>query len=183
MRKHLPLVLTICLLFSMISCQKSGLSPKESEAYFPLQVGNYWKVNDTDYLEITGTKVIGGAKYFEITSHTPGGTGTIHLRLDDDLNLIQAYTNTNYTRIIANLGFKEGKKLKDDIEEGTVIARDSEKLVYRYKCMLCSQSNAIYEVAFYKNRGILSRNLLFSGYLSGNPAFTEIRIDGKVYHP
>jgi len=169
------------LLNMFFCCTRSSVAPKDSTEYLPLQVGNYWKVSNTDYLEITGTKVLSGREYFEITSQNQWGTRQLYVRVDEKLNVIQAYSNTTHTRTIANLGLPKGGQVKDDFEEPTVIDRTSDKIVFRYQCMPCSQANATYEVAFHKGKGLLSRNLLFGGTVSGNPAFKEIRINGIVY--
>jgi hypothetical protein len=179
MKKIFIPFLCFCILFAFYACESSSVTP--SAEYFPLQVGNYWKVSDTDYIEVTGIKDIGGQEYFEFTSKDPFGTSQMYLRVDKDLNLIQTYANSRHSRILANLRLKKGQKMEDQLEKGTVIERNNQKIVFRYLCMPCSQANATFDVIFAKDKGLLSRNLFFAGLTSGNPTFKEIRINGKVY--
>lgn len=168
-----------CISFAFYACESSSVTP--GTEYFPLLVGNYWKVSDTDYIEVTGTQSIGGIEFFEVTSKSPSGTARWYMRIDENQNLIQTSSDKSYVHVIANLALKEGQKIEGDLEEGTVIERTSQKLVFRYKCLPCSQSNATFDVDFRKDKGLLSRNLFFAGLTSGNPTFKEIRINGKVY--
>ncbi|MDJ1483295.1 hypothetical protein QNI16_22545 [Cytophagaceae bacterium YF14B1] len=176
------------LLFSILSiivlsCKNTEPDPIASADFFPLQVGNYWKVDDNDYLEITNTKVIDGHTYYQIYTKSPlGGEGNLYIRIDKNLNLIQAYENApGYSKTIANFRMKKGKKVADTPEEPTVIERDNNKITFRYLCVICGRPNAMFDISFHKGKGILSRNSLFRGYFENNPPFTEIRINGQVY--
>lgn len=42
--------------------------PPPNESFLPLAIGNYWRVNADDYMEVTGKTNLNGNEYFVLSS-------------------------------------------------------------------------------------------------------------------
>ena len=97
------------------SCKKSNgektkLLTSPSESFFPLQIGNYWRINDQNYSEVKDTLTIKGELYYQVSSLTGGDAfGENYYRINQDQELISTsprYPDYRYThaKFNANLG-------------------------------------------------------------------------------
>lgn len=65
------------------ACHKDEIEDKElvlSDEYLPLQVGNYWQMENQGKQEITGTKEINNKMYYQLE----GSSDTLYYRIDND---------------------------------------------------------------------------------------------------
>lgn len=112
MKRIMILCASACIV--LFSCQKSqstisskepdtvnGVSEFVGDSYLPMQVGNYWRNNDENYTEITGTKTIDGELCYEFSSRIGGDAfGKNYYRIDENNKLIEKfpqYSNATYT--------------------------------------------------------------------------------------
>ncbi|NVO20381.1 MAG: hypothetical protein HXX13_11810 [Bacteroidetes bacterium] len=87
-RKLINFILLQALFVGMLaisSCKKDKASPELGTDYFPLQVGNSWKLQYSSLRQITGTIHLGGYEYYSMvsgndTSYLREGLSTIWIR-------------------------------------------------------------------------------------------------------
>jgi len=178
-------ILILCSLLA-VACNKNDSVPPPGSDYLPLEIGNYWKVDDDDYVEVTGTEVINGQTFFVSRSRNKDGynpglqDGNLYFRIDDGKNLIQGYKNQTFTKNIADFTLAKGRKV-NALENPTVTEKTAGYITFRYDCMICSQSNTYYYATFIRGKGFAERNFMLAGSLSLVKKFTEVKIGGKIY--
>lgn len=96
--KTQSLIILTAVLFSFIGCDSdSEGDPKLadniqyfSDSFLPMEIGNYWKINEDNYIEIVDTIRIKGDLFYKFYSLTGGdASGTKYLRIDNENNLIE----------------------------------------------------------------------------------------------
>lgn len=153
--------------------------------YLPLAVGNYWKVDDNDYLEVTGKAQLADGEYFVLTSYQKASTDpaqlqqTIYLRIDAQQNLIRGALNDGRPWIVANFGLKVGEGLST-LDRIKVIAKNNDRITFEHDCPVCSFWPSKFEVVYLNGRGFTSRNYFLSGFGLAKP-FKAARINGVVF--
>jgi hypothetical protein len=113
MKTQITLFLTIFIL-CLTSCEKDD--DQESNyaigLYLPMKLGNYWKINNSNYKEIIDTVRINGDLFYKFYELTGGDAFTNrYLRIDENGNLIEKYPKypeTTYTH--AKFNSKVGEK-------------------------------------------------------------------------
>lgn len=184
MKINLLLVMTLSLV--CFACQSAKDCCSFPSNYLPLQVGNYWKVNDEDYVEIVGKVQLNDGEYFELYSFIKDvpdrsfQTRSIYLRIDDKQNLIQGYKNNNFTNIIVNFNMREGDEL-DNVDKVTVLEKNSEKMRFRHNCLVCSFTPSFHESTFLNGHGFAERNFFLASNFGLIRPFKEVKINGVVY--
>jgi hypothetical protein len=154
--------------------------------YLPLAVGNYWKVDDNDYLEVTGKARLDDGEYFVLSSYIRDAPDpalvrqTIYLRLDDQQRLIQGFSTSNWTRIWANFALQPGQEVTA-FDRITALVKTADRMKFRYECLICSSLPNQHEATFLNGRGFAERNFFLAGNLGLVKPFREARINGVVY--
>ena len=185
--KNILLSTSLFLLFVTAACRRDEPSVvAEADDFMPLQVGNYWKVSDTDYLEVTGDTTLNGQRFCVIqTTQDRGGTlfsGQLFFRVDSNRQLIEGYANSTTTPVIADFALWQGDTVRNEtFEAPTLVEKTTDRITFRYPCGLCSAFGTTYQLSFQRGRGWTTRQYFIGGYISNNPTFTEIRINGTVY--
>lgn len=91
MKTQISLILFI-LLISPIGCTKDedgDTNDFNSDSFYPMSIGNYWKMNDENFTKIVDTLRIQGNLFYKFYSLIGGDmTGTEYFRIDDENNLI-----------------------------------------------------------------------------------------------
>ncbi len=164
----------------------SSVPPVSGSEYLPLETGNYWKVYDGNYVEVTGTEQLNGQTFFVLRSHNKTAVEPslreydLYFRIDRQENLIQGFKNSTYSKVVANFNLEKGQKA-DDMENPTVTEKTADKITFRYDCMVCSAYPSYYYATFLKGRGFEERNFMLAKNFGLVQKFTEIKISGKVY--
>jgi hypothetical protein len=181
--------LTLCIIAISISgCQKNtigldndlvkdGKPITASTSFYPMQIGNYWKINDQNYTEIVDTASIGGKVYYEFYSHIGGDAISIqYLRIDENQNLIESYpTNTTYNYTLAEFNAKVNDTFHTLSSGGvndfmvTVLYKSATKMTFRLNNTLPNGNSTPIVHTYYKGIG-------------PDDKYTTIKIDGKVYN-
>ncbi len=179
------------LLFSILILIFFGCKPEMDccvmppANYLPLQVGNYWKVDNDDYIEITGKAQLADGEYFVLSSFIKNvpdpafATQLLYMRIDEKQNLVQGFKGNNFTRIVANFALKEGEKLAvyDNL---TVLEKNNTRMKFRHDCLVCSFYPSYYESTFLNGRGFADRSFFLAGNFGLIKPFKEVRINGVV---
>ena len=176
---------TLCLLAA--GCNDSGsVPPLSGSDYLPLEIGNYWKVDDDNYVEVTGTEQLNGQTFFVLRSRNGSAADPgfreydLYFRVDEQANLIQGFKNSTYSKVVANFNLEKGQKA-DDMENPTVTVKTADLITFRYDCMVCSAYPSYYYATFLKGRGFAERNFMLARNFGLVQKFTEIKIGGNVY--
>lgn len=88
------LILALCCTLFLMGCSKNGSDVDEtidpSNSFLPMQIGNYWRVDEGNIISITDTLRIDGDLFYKFESLWGYDVvGTEYLRLDKDNNLIE----------------------------------------------------------------------------------------------
>ena len=177
---------TLCLLAA--GCDDSGsVPPLSGSDYLPLEIGNYWKVDDDNYVEVTGTEQLNGQTFFVLRSRNKTAVEPslreydLYFRIDGQENLIQGFKISTHSRIVANFALKKGQKA-DAPANPTVTDKDADRITFRYDNLLVSSSPPNYMYAtFLKGKGFEAKNFMLTRYSALVDKFTEIKIGGNVY--
>ncbi len=175
----------LCLLAAGCN-DSSSVPPVSGSDYLPLEIGNYWKVDDGNYVEVTGTEQLNGQTFFVLRSRNKTAVEPsfreydLYFRIDGRANLVQGFKNSNYSRVAANFNLESGQKA-EGIENPTVTAKTADQITFRYDCMVCSAYPSYYYATFMKDRGFAERNFMLAKNFGLVQKFTEIKIGGKVY--
>ena len=105
------------LAFGFMACDNDADPNPESklryssESFLPMEIGNYWKINKDNYIEITDTLRIDGDLFYKFYSLTGGdAVGRQYLRIDSENNLIEKspmYPSWEYVHAKFNLTMGE----------------------------------------------------------------------------
>lgn len=81
-------------------------------SYMPMEVGNYWRMNDENFTRITATTEINGKLFYEFSYRVGGDVfGKSYYRIDEDNSLIGSYPDdptSIYTHAKFNINVGEG---------------------------------------------------------------------------
>jgi hypothetical protein len=86
------LLINLILLIGILHpCCKNETLRENYTAYLPLKVGNYWKINEKNYINVIGKKKIEGKEFYIVFARIGGDVrNTTYYRIDENLDLIQA---------------------------------------------------------------------------------------------
>lgn len=178
-----------CIIFLLAACKKEestgynsdGKPITGSDSWYPMQVGNYWRISDNDYTEIQDTLRINNKLYYKFYSLIGGdGQSVNYLRIDENQNLIEAYTrypNQEDTR--AKFAGQLGEVFSPSSSNQNTGNNFFVKISYK------SESKMIFLLDIDHN------NFLYGGipttYYKGigpdyDGLYTTIKIGGKVYN-
>ncbi len=93
----------LLVLTMLISCKKplATPSPKASDTFLPMQVGNLWYMNNQNYTEIKDSVLISGKLYYKFVSLIGGDAlATSYLRIDENGKLISSDPKFPDTKVI-----------------------------------------------------------------------------------
>jgi hypothetical protein len=105
-------LIVLLLAFFAVSCDKEETDINSpSDSFLPLQVGNYWRMDDQNYTEVRDSVWIRGKLYYKVYSLIGGdGISEDYLRIDEQQNLISSsprYPDSQYIR--ARFGANQGE--------------------------------------------------------------------------
>jgi hypothetical protein len=154
------------------------------EEYLPLQVGNYWKVNEDDYVEVTGKADLPSGNFFVLSSYikevpSPAfARQTFYLRMNGQ-KLEQGYANSQTIAVIADFGLVAGQSTQA-LEQMTVVSKTYDRMRFRYNCLVCSFSPSTHEATYINGVGFAERNFFIALNFGLIKPFKEARINGVV---
>ncbi len=183
--KHLVTML-VFLSFISTGCKKEKQvetydnPPLNNESYLPMQVGNYWKINDQNYTKILGTKTISDQLFYEVVSLIGGDAGSVqYLRINDDGDLIEMYpdgSSTVYTH--AKFNAEEGGIFyttgRGDLSDNMV------KLVEKKDDIIKFEWDMVYHPNMKGHKSYRSYKKGLGFFEEINP-YTEIKIGEDIY--
>ena len=141
--KYLTIIFFCLITFAVIGCRKDDatiIDVDSDNSYLPMQVGNYWRINDENYIIITGTKMIDKELFYEFSSRVGGDAfGKRYYRIDENNNLIEKYPDhpgESYTHAKFNMGMNEsfwttGKKDVNDLNV-RILKKDGDQITFEY---------------------------------------------------
>jgi hypothetical protein len=169
------------LLMILFSCSNDNDWPiPQDESFLPMQIGNYWKIDDDNFTEITDTLRIQGEVYYKFYSLIGrDAIGIDYLRIDDEQNLVGSnpdYPNFRYTHA------------KFDASVGETFWTMGNQSINDFKVTLTEKNDNLRTFEhhrFYQNH----EEKLFISYTRGLGwnfnyylrDFKEIKINGVVY--
>lgn len=174
--KYLSVVLSFVIIIAT-GCKKGASDISNENSYLPMKVGNYWRVNDENYIEITGMKVIDNKLFYEFSERTGGDVfGTRYYRLDENNDLIEKYPkypgdffiHAKFSAKVGDEFYTTGKKDWNDLYV-KVTAKDDNIMTFEYDIInhpnLKGQKN-------YKT---------FRKGLGFDQNWKEVKIENKIY--
>ena len=183
MKTHnILLLITIALSFTGCESNDAEINRTEdsnqyvADSFFPMAVGNYWRINDQNYTEITDTIRIEGVLYYEVYSLIGGDASlTEYLRIDNENNLIQrSPTNVDWNYVKAKFNSSIGDTfftLKDSSYNDlkvTTISKSEDDIQFEYQMTYHPILTNKHIVVYKKGLGLVEN-------------WKEVRIDGVVY--
>ncbi|WP_207531950.1 hypothetical protein [Desertivirga arenae] len=162
------------------SCQKdvyqSPLTP-ESDSFMPLQIGNYWRTNGENFVEIKDTVRINGKLFYQMSGITGGDVITEdYLRIDENNNLISSsprFPDTEYIK--ARFGANQGESFQTLGDQSyndykvTVIEKTPTKITFSF------------DMVYHPNLKGHPHSITYIKGLGLQAGWKEIKIDGKIY--
>lgn len=184
MKKKLPLIVLGILIISInLSCNKDEpLNLVSDQPYLPMQIGNYWKYDASNYTEIVDTIRIQGHLYYEFYTLTGGDSElTDYLRMDKDGNLIASSPQYPDLQILlAKFNAASGdtfwtrndQTIND--KKATVIEKDNMTMSFEYQNFYGLTETPPYTVSFKKGFGWTKNwNMWFDKW-------NEVMINGQL---
>ncbi len=184
--KHILLPLALVLVF-LSACKKSadtGLTPDgnpitTSDSFYPLQVGNYWTIDQYTHIQVTDTLRVNGDLYYKVYSLFGGDMINIqYLRIDASQNLLQvdpahpskimvlakfnANVNDTFKTLGDNSAFDFSVKLT---------AKSATKITFQTSYPAPNNTVNPVDLSYYKGIGPFNLKL-----------FTSMKINGVVYN-
>jgi hypothetical protein len=180
----------IWIVCSLHACTqvKDCCTPTSNKNYLPLAIGNYWRVDADNYMEVIGKTNLNGNEYFVLSSYikeVPNpvfSKDTFYLRIDEQNNLIQgSKLNPKYTEVIANFDMVNGAEVQGSVGTIRVIERIENRIQFRHDCLVCSFFPTYYFSTYLKDIGFAGRSFIFSRSFGLVKPFKEARINGVIY--
>ncbi|WP_131537382.1 hypothetical protein [Pedobacter nototheniae] len=169
--------IAIVVLMSSSCKNKMATDKNPSNSFFPMQIGNYWKMSPTSYTEIQDTTQIDGKLYYKFYSLVGGdATSTNYYRIDEQNRLVESYTDDpKKVYVKADFNAKPGDifyTLNDKTEND-----------YQVKVLSKTDSDMVFEfdMVYHPN---LKGSKHTEKYIKGKgwaDNWKEIKINGKVY--
>lgn len=127
--------------------------------YLPLQIGNYWKIDDNNYRKIIDTVYIENKKYYKFSIITGGDVESIrYLRINKSNMLLEAFPNKpGYIYTEAQFNKQKGEIFFTSHDtcvnnkKVTVINKNNSIIRFRYD--LLAPNNGSYTVTYKKGIG------------------------------
>lgn len=127
-------MLILVLLF-VTACSKDEATGISDESFLPMKIGNYWKNDDNNYIEIQDSVKIGDNVYYKFFSLIGGdGILTRYLRIDEKNRLLESYPSQPG---------KEYLHAKFDADLNEIFFTLNDKTVNDYKVELVEKSEQI----------------------------------------
>ena len=115
MMKSRKIIIFLILLLIPMGCEKNeeeDLVPNVylSDSFYPMNIGNYWKVDNNNYIKIVDTIRIGGELFYEFNTLVAGRDRYIkYLRIDENNDLIAKRPDipakkTTYAKFSSSIG-------------------------------------------------------------------------------
>jgi hypothetical protein len=169
------------ILLLLLACNRNenetGKLKTAEDSFFPLEVGNYWKINDQNYTEIRDTVRIGGKSFYELYSIVGGdATSTVYYRLDEENNLIEGYPENPSEHYL---------HAKFNADVGEVFYTLNDKTVNDYQVTVKSKSDSsiVFEFDMVYHPNLKGQKHLVE-YIRGigrKDIWKEIRINGIIH--
>ncbi len=145
------------------------------ESFLPMQIGNYWKNDNHNYVKIVDTLTIQGNLYYKFYSITGGDAiGILYLRIDNEKNLVEAapeYPDYKYlhAKFNADLGSTFWTINDQSVNDFKVTITKKETSLRTFEFQRVYHPNATdkHSVTYIKGQG-------WTGY-------KEIKISGNVF--
>ncbi len=191
---RLILATTYAIFFLAVSCRdNSGTAPlscTNTSEFLPLQTGNYWKVDDKNYVEVARIKRFNGIAYAQCLRYlgyfnTPD---TSYYRVDKSGVLIRYFPYLNVEERITKFCTYQGERftLREDISVDvssiTTVKAGTDTLIFEYNVPgVCTGPgpgpcpNSVYRHTYVRNIGWADAEILG---LRGK--FTEIKIGSRI---
>lgn len=192
---RLILATTYAIFFLAVSCRdNNGPAPlfcTNTSEFVPLQTGNYWKVDDKNYLEVIGNKRFNGTEYAECVRHLDflSFLDTSYYRVDGSGVLIRYFRSLDSEAPMTKFCTYQGERFNFqenvplDASSITTVKASTDTLVFEYNVPApCAPPgpgacpNAVYRHTYVRNIGWADAEILG---LRGK--FTEISIGGRIY--
>jgi len=174
-KTFLPLLL---LLSMIVSCrlQHVNRTADTSESFLPMQVGNYWRLDNHNFTEIKDTLRIDGNLYYEFYSIIGGdAVSKVFLRIDEHQQLVESWPSSEGKEYVRA---RFGGKLNDSF------FTLNDKSVNDYKVTIVEKSDRSMTFSFdmiyhdnLKGQPHLEKYIKGKGF-DGN--WNAIKINGKI---
>lgn len=190
---RLILATTYAIFFLAVSCRdNSGTAPLfciNTSEFLPLQTGNYWKVDDKNYLEVIGNKRFNGTEYAQCLRYLDylNAPDTSYYRVDKSGVLIGYFQSVNKEEGMTKFCTYQGERfnlredLSVDVFSITTVKATTDTLVFEYNvpraCIgLGPCPNSVYRNTYVRNIGWTD-----AGAVGLRGKLTEIRIGSRIY--
>jgi hypothetical protein len=179
MKTQIQLVLII-LSVSIIGCEKytpDKFNIDQEDSFLPMNIGNYWRMNSENYIEIVDTIWIEGNLFYKFSSLTGGDAiGVQYLRIDDNNNLIEKYpTKLEWTYVHAKFNSEIGDKFYT-LNDKTI--NDYEVMVkFKNNDTIKFEFDMVYHPNLKGDKFIVAYKRGF-GFIDN---WKEIRINNRIY--
>jgi hypothetical protein len=165
----------------MVSCirnenDSSSLKMKE-DSYFPLHIGDYWKIDDQNKTEVKDTVRIDGKLFYQLYSIVGGdATSTVYFRLDEDNNLIEGYPEDPSAQYL---------HAKFDAAVGETFYTLNDKTINDYLVTVKSKSDSSmvfeFDMVYHPNLKGQKHTVEYIKGIGRKDIWKEVRINGIVY--
>ncbi|UKJ06513.1 hypothetical protein [Solitalea lacus] len=179
MKKLIYTAFIVLFAIAGVACKKKD-SPApaidKNLGFFPLQVGNYWRINSDNYAEIKEKKILNGKEYFHYQALVGGDAfDNAYYRIDGN-KLIQGY---NFYTDVPEVLIADFNEALDEVFYATtilsnpnnikitVIEKSEDTMKFKYEESVSGKPN-IYFRTFRKGVGL-------------DEKYDEIKINGVVY--
>lgn len=184
-KKPLMKLLYIFLILATItisSCEKSLHEPKnenQCESFMPLQIGNYWRVNEKNYSEIQDTVRIKGKLFYKVYSLVGGDVKAVnYYRIDENQNLISSSPqNPDHQYLKAKFGANVGESFQTIGDKSyndykvTVLEKTSTTMTFSF------------DMIYHPSLKGQTHTVTYLKGLGWKDIWIEIKVCGKVYKP
>lgn len=182
-------IIIISIVFLTIGCSNESDSPFEEEegtfnseeSFLPMHIGNYWKNDENNYIEIIDTLRIQGDLYYKFHQLIGGDMrGISYLRIDSNQNLIERFID-NSNNISDNI-FTHAKF---DAEIGSTFWTLNDQSVNDFKATVIIKDSTLrtfeFQVIYHPNLNDKHTKTYIKGL--GYDVFDEVKINGEIFNP
>jgi hypothetical protein len=175
-------LLLIAAIITFNACKKENVNADGkpvtgSSSFYPMQIGNYWKMSNNDYTEITDTLRISGKLFYRFQSLIGGDAmSTRYLRIDENQDLVEASSLSSgelYTQ--AKFGARVGDVFNT--------SNDGSGNNFAVKVVVKSDIKMSFTLdAGHTNFETLTSNVTYYKGIGPDDKYKAIKINGKVYN-
>lgn len=173
------LILAVLLAGFVASCDKieNPIKKTASDSFMPLQIGNYWRMNEQNYTEIRDTVRIKGDLYYKFFSLVGG----------DVFNEQYFRINANQDLIESSLRYPDYKfiKAKFNAKVGDTFQALGDQSYNDYKITVIEKSDTkmtfSYDMIYHPNLQGHPHTLTFIKGFGWNDSWKTIRINERIY--